>query len=345
MSLTRILLLLLCTALTGCGQTGYFAQAAKGQWDIISARQEIEQLLDDPQLDSKLRQQLELIQEIREFASNQLDLPDNRSYRYYSKTGRPYAVWNVVATPRYQISPKTWCFPFAGCVAYKGYFTEKDAAELNIKLIDQGYDTFLYGVSAYSTLGWFSDPILDTFVNYSENSLAELIFHELAHQVVYVKDDSSFNEAFATAVGERGLQEWIKHKHPDQDIAALVENNKRNAHITNLILKYRDRLAEVYEREAESKLAQSKAEIFSEMKNAYANIKQSGQGTRYYDWWFSLDLNNAHLSSVSTYYRLVPGFEKMLDQAGSFDNFYSAVAKKATLPKAEREAWLLEITE
>ena len=345
MSLTRILLLLLCTGLTGCGQAGYFAQAAKGQWDIISGREEIQQLLDDHQLDSDLRLQLGRVRDIREFASRQLHLPDNMSYRYYSETGRPYVVWNVVATPRYQLSPKTWCFPFTGCVAYKGYFAEIEASALNNKLIDEGYDTFLYGVSAYSTLGWFSDPVLDTFVNYTEESLAELIFHELAHQVVYVKDDSGFNEAFATAVGERGLHAWMKYQHPDQDIDALIEKNQRNAKITDLILEYRDQLATAYERETKSNLERVKNDIFSEMKRGYADIQQSGQGTPYYDWWFSLDLNNAHLSSVSTYHRLVPGFKKILDEAGSFESFYSLVEEQANRPQEEREAWLLGIAE
>ncbi len=345
MSLTRILLLLLCAGLTGCGQAGYFAQAAKGQWDVISARNKVEQLLDNPQLDSNLRQRLELVREIREFASRELHLPDNMSYRYYSETGRRYVVWNVVATPRYQLSPKTWCFPFTGCVAYKGYFAETDAADLNNKLIDQGYDTFLYGVSAYSTLGWFSDPVLDTFVNYKEEFLAKLIFHELAHQVVYVKDDSGFNEAFATAVGERGLTAWIKHRHPDQDINKLTQKNQRNAAITDLILQYRDRLTKAYEQQPQSNLEQAKNEIFSEMKLTYADIQKNGQGTPYYDWWFSLDLNNAHLSSISTYHRLVPGFKKILDQAGSYETFYSLVKKRAKLPRAEREAWLLDISE
>jgi predicted aminopeptidase len=343
MSLTRFLLLLLCTGLAGCGQAGYFAQAAKGQWDIISERENIQQLLDDHQLNSDLRQQLELVRDIREFASRELHLPDNMSYRYYSETGRPYVVWNVVATARYQLTPKTWCFPFTGCIAYKGYFAEADATELNKTLMNQDYDTFLYGVSAYSTLGWFSDPVLDTFVNYSEKSLAELIFHELAHQVVYVKNDSGFNEAFATTVGERGLQAWMKHRYPNQDISTLIENNQRNAKITDLILGFRDQLAIAYEQGPESDLAQIKSEIFSEMRQAYAEIQQHGQGTPYYDWWFNLELNNAHLSSVSTYHRLVPGFEKVLDQAGSFDRFYSLVEDQANLPRAEREAWLLGI--
>ena len=345
MSLTRILLLLLCTGLTGCGQVGYFSQATKGQWDIIANRENIEQLLDHHQLDPQLRQQLALVRDIRAFASTELHLPDNMSYRYFSETNRQYVVWNVVATPRYDLTPKTWCFPIAGCVAYKGYFREADATAFNQILIDQDYDTFLYGVSAYSTLGWFSDPVLDTFVNYTEKSLAELIFHELAHQVVYVKDDSGFNEAFATAVGQRGQRAWMMHRYPNQGTGTLIENNRRNTKITDLVLSFRDQLAMIYEqrKEHESELAQMKSDIFSEMKQAYSNIQEQGQGTPYYDWWFSLDLNNAHLSSVSTYHRLVPGFESVLDQAGSFERFYALIEEQANLPRAERDAWLLGI--
>lgn len=340
MSLTRILMLLIYGSLTGCGQIGYFAQAAKGQFQIIANKQDIQTVIDNPDTEESLQQRLQLAQDIRQFAVDHLALPDNRSYRTYSATGRDYAVWNVVAAPKFSMALYTWCFPLTGCLAYKGYFSKNDAIKLNEEMIAQGFDTYLYGVSAYSTLGWFSDPILDTFLDYREESLADLIFHELAHQVVYIKDDSSFNEAFATAVGQTGMAAWMKHRYPDQNRQSSLSKHNRHGKITDMVLQFRQKLALAYTENTESELAEIKKSLFEEMKQVYAEIQNKGEGTRFYDWWFSLDLNNAHLSSIATYNRLVPAFEKVLEKSASYEEFYETVEVHAKLGKPERDAWL-----
>ncbi len=338
MSLSRFSLVLLCITLASCSNGGYFWQATKGQLSILNNRQSIERLLADPALESQLRNKLSLVNEIRDFATNELALPGNRSYRTYSETGKPYAVWNVVAAPEFSMSLKTWCFPIAGCIAYKGYFNKPDAEKLNQQLLDQNYDTFLYGVSAYSTLGWFADPVLDTFIDYREPSLANLIFHELAHQVVYVNDDSGFNEAFATSVGNAGMRNWMKSRYPDKDLSILFEQQSRNTEITKMVLRFRQQLVNLYADSAQSKLAERKQAVFQALRNEYKKRQDLNQGTPYYDGWFSLNLNNAHLSSVATYHDRVAAFDALLKQSDDFESFYQSVAELAKRSKPERDA-------
>ena len=195
--------------LSACGNISYYYQATKGQLELLRKRTPVSQLIDDPSTPAALRQRLILADEIRGFGIGQLRLEDSKGYSQYSDVGRKYVTWNVVAAPQYAIHPKTWCFPIAGCVAYKGFFSQSQASEEADLLREQGYDVLLYGVSAYSTLGWFADPLLNTFINYPDTDLAALLFHELAHQIVYVKDDSAFNEAFATAVEIEVLNRWL----------------------------------------------------------------------------------------------------------------------------------------
>ena len=336
-----------CFSLVGCNNLSYYAQATKGQWEMVAKRQSVQTLIDDPGQPEKLVNALTKVAAIRDFASSELALPDNKTFRYYSDLGRPYAVWNVIATPAFSLSPKTWCFPIAGCVAYKGYFSKANAQALNHELVDQSYDTFLYGVSAYSTLGWFSDPILNTFVHYDELSLAGLIFHELAHQVVYVKDDSAFNEAFATALQIEGLKRWVKATQDETVFEAYMERRTKNQRITEMVLSFRDKLSRLYQGFESRKAAgetldtqtmqQAKRALFESMKNQYQSMKQEGQGTRYYDWWFELPLNNAHLIAVATYYRLVPEFSRMIAQSKDISAFFHRVEELAKLDKPTRD--------
>ena len=279
-------------------------------------------------------------QDIRSFAVDSLALPDTAAYTSYTATGRKYVVWNVLAAPAYDLSLKTWCFPVAGCVDYKGYFTRDDAANLEQQLASENYDTFLYGVSAYSTLGWFADPVLDTFIDYPDVSLASLLFHEMAHQVVYVKDDSAFNEAFATAVEQAGVEQWIATGASPLGAARYKENRDRNIRIREMILEFREELAAAYASVPQSELEQTKREMFADLSDRYATLAARGEGTRYYDWWFTQDLNNAHLSAVSTYFRLVPAFTRALEDSGSYAAFYELVAAKARLPRDERDRWI-----
>ena len=335
-----MLLLSLMLVMGGCSELGYYTQAVKGQMEILGKRDSIADLLADQSTPRETRDRLTLVKQIRDFASNELGLPDNRSYRYYSELGRAYVVWNVLAAPQNEMELKTWCFPVAGCIAYKGYFSNSGALALERKLADQGYDTFLYGVSAYSTLGWFSDPVLDTFIDYPEFALAGTIFHELAHQVVYVKDDSGFNEAFATAVQQAGVEKWILDRHSLSELDNHLASQNHNDSITELVLEYRNQLEQLYANGPESSLGQRKQEIIEQMKMAYSGIRERGSGTPYYDWWFSLELNNAHFSSIATYHRLVPAFKIALEQAGSLAAFYEIVKEKAKLPSQQRNRWI-----
>ncbi|MCY3768541.1 MAG: aminopeptidase [Gammaproteobacteria bacterium] len=340
MSRSRYLLPCLFAMLSACSQIGYYTQAVQGHWEIIAKREKISALVGSDDTPEDLKRKLTRVQDIREFASRVLALPDNRSFTYFTDTGRPYVLWNVVAAPAYHLSPKTWCFPVAGCVAYKGFFSEKDADEFNAGLVEQGLDTFQYGVSAYSTLGWFSDSVLNTHLHYPETSLAGLIFHELAHQVAYAKGDSDFNEAFATAVEVAGLEHWFSRHGTAEQYEAFLEDRKRNERITAMVLGFRARLAQRYENEPESALPHSKRALFSEMKSVYEEMKNRGEGTPYYDWWFTLDLNNAHLALLSTYHRHVPALQTALDRSGSFQEFYALIREKSRLPKSERDQWL-----
>lgn len=334
-----ILLLLICT-LPGCSQLTYYAQAAKGQLQILRNRQGIDKLLEDANLSARLIEQLELVRNIRNFASAELDLPDNSSFRTYSDIERKHVVWNVIATPEFDIEPKTWCFPIAGCVSYKGYFAEADAAALNRDLMKQGYDTFMYGVSAYSTLGWFADPVLSTFVNYNEISLAGLIFHELAHQVVYVKDDSGFNEAFTTAVEYAGIEKWLFKNKDTNAVASYRLRQHKNDAITEMVLEYRNTLSMLYKKDTESNVSEKKHKLIDEMRNRYTLLKEQGNGTAFYDWWFDHQINNAHFTSIAIYHRLVPGFLEELNEHDTFEQFFKVVTSRAKQSKSERNKWL-----
>ncbi len=348
--LMPILFALVGLTMSGCSELGYYAQAAKGQIKILAQREDIDELIAHPQTAAELRRRLQRVAEIRKFAITQLGLPDNNAYTSYHATQREYVVWNVLAAPKYSVSLKNWCFPIAGCVAYKGYFSQSGAAKLQQRLQQQGYDTFLYGVSAYSTLGWFSDPVLDTFIDYPQDALAGLLFHELAHQVVYVKDDSAFNEAFATAVEHAGLSLWRARLIGQGDdvppslhqVRAQKERlNERE--ITAMVLEFRQQLEQMYQVTPESDLAEQKQNLFKQLKNRYKEMQLNGQGTPFYDWWHTLDLNNAHLAAVSTYHEQVPGFTQALENAASFPDFYTLIKEISKLPKNERDLWLKQL--
>ena len=298
-------------AISGCSQTGYYYQAAKGQLSLLNKRTPVQQLIQNPETPEKLRQRLQLANRMRLFALDELQLGDNPGFTSYADIGRPYVTWNVVAAPAYSLTPETWCFPIAGCVSYKGYFKKSDAEEFEKELLSEGKDTLVYGVSAYSTLGWFADPLLNTFIHYQENDLAALVFHELAHQVVYVKDDSDFNEAFATAVETILLEKWLIKQGNQNAIDERAEHRKKQNRITELVLQYREKLGSAY---SGSTAKTDKPRIFRELKQEYEKIKQKGQGTRYYDWWFSRPLDNADLLTVSTYFQLVPDFLKLYEK-------------------------------
>ncbi len=338
----------LAALVASCGSVRYYSQAVWGGADVLVKRKPIDRLLEPGRarvLAASTRERLSLSQEIRDFASRELGLPDNRSYRSYADLGRPYAVWNVVAAPRLSLEPKTWCYPFAGCAAYRGYFNERAARRHGDRLAADGYDVRVGGVAAYSTLGWFADPVLNTFLDYADADLAALIFHELAHQVVYVKDDSAFNESFATAVEVEGVRRWLRSLGRDEELAAFESGRRRRRDLNRYLLEARTELEAIYgsEDSDERKLAR-KAELFralpsryrSELVPAWRAAGDDAGGESNLGGWLSR-LNNADLVSVATYNDLVPAFRALLESSGgSFPAFYAEVERLAGLEPDER---------
>jgi predicted aminopeptidase len=335
---------MVAASLCGCANIGYYFQAMGGQMEIWNRSRPIEKLVSDEHTDAGLRERLLLVLKVREFASRELGLPDNKSYRKYADLQRPFAVWNVFATGEFSIAPVEWCFPFAGCVAYRGYFSEQGAEEFGAGLRAHRHDVFVAGIPAYSTLGWFDDPVLNTFIFWPDTEIARLTFHELAHQVAYVSGDTVFNESFATAVELEGVDRWLARAGTPAQRAAFDARQAYKSGFVELVMKYRKRLGDLYASSLPEQAKRSKkAETFAELKAEYAQLKQSWKGFAGYDRFFAGELNNAHLVPVATYSELVPAFRRLLaENGGDFRRFYAQVKELGKLSKAERTARLDE---
>ena len=332
-------------ALALCSDLGYYAQAIQGHVKILLARRPIEQLLAEPKITPALKERLQLVLEIRDFASRELDLPENGSYRSYADIQRAAVVTNVIAAPEFSLQPLTWCFPFAGCVSYRGYYDPRKAGLFAAALREQGYETDLYGVSAYSTLGWFDDPVLNTFIDWPEAALAGQIFHELAHQQLYVKDDSSFNEAFAEVVEAEGVKRWLT-RHGQAPAAVAVEEQERRQAFVALLLQTRHELEVLYASDQSIEVMRAEKQVvFSKLRQRYQLLRdETWQGYSGFDRWFERPVNNARLAAVATYHDRKPSFLALLQQAdGDLSRFYEAVAALAKRPRAERDEILAEL--
>lgn len=334
-----ILFLLLALPLVGCSNLGYYGQSINGHFDIMNRREPIQQLLLKPELQPALKTKLQLVLNVRDFASRELGLPDNGSYRSYVDLKRDYVVWNVFAAPEFSVKPKTWCFLFTGCVAYKGYFSKTDADAVAGRLKEQGLDVFVAGIDAYSTLGWFDDPVLNTFLRRGEAGLAGLIFHELSHQLLYVKDDTTFNESFATTVELEGVRRWLNKQGKKKKIRAYLTRKHRSDQFIKLILDYRERLENIYrEPRTEREKRDHKKLAFVSMRKDYQVLKQNWRGYKAFDYWMKRDLNNAHLASVGAYHEYVPAFQLILKKLGhDLEKFYLEVERLADLNKVDRD--------
>ncbi|HEY0799357.1 MAG TPA: aminopeptidase, partial [Steroidobacteraceae bacterium] len=292
-----------------------------------------------PSTPAALRAQLKSVTAIRDFASRELGLPDNGSYKKYADIGRPYVVWNVVAAPEFSVDPKQWCFPIAGCVAYRGYFVEARARRFAAGLHAKGFDVVVGGVAAYSTLGHFDDPILSTMVTWNDVELASIIFHELTHQLLYVRNDASFNEALATTVQEEGVRRWLQQQGRDKDLADHLLQQQRYREVIALMDKTRAGLRVLYASGLPPPLMRErKRETLEGMRESYAALKAQWGGRGPFDAWFAEDINNAHLASIATYFSCVPGFERELKAVGgSLPAFYRRVRALAKLEQSERD--------
>jgi len=328
--------------LSACSSVGYYWQAMDGHFDIVSREQPIKEMLQQADLDPVLRNKLQLVQSARHFASEQLQLPDNGSYTEYADLKRPYVTWNVIGTPAYSVTPRRWCYAFAGCFNYRGYFHEQDAREFAKELKQQGYDVAISGALAYSTLGWFNDPVLNTMLETNDADIIGTLFHELGHQTVYVKDDSSFNESFANAVEQAGLQRWFAHMQQPVRYQAYLKRQQQRHAILRMLQQTRESLRELYAQpiSIEQKRVQ-KQRRFTELKQAYQQWRAK-HDYAVYDRFMQQDLNNANLALIATYTDKVPAFLAMLHGAhDDFGEFYREARRVGNLPDAQRHAALL----
>jgi predicted aminopeptidase len=326
--------------LNGCTGVSYYGQLASGQLQLLRAREPISTVIADPGRDQLLRAHLTQSQKARTFASQQLQLPDNQSYRLYADIGRPFVVWNVFATPEFSLTPQNHCFPIAGCVAYRGYYSQSAArGEAALQRL-QGMDVSIGGVEAYSTLGWFNDPIISSMMAWGDERLATLIFHELAHQRFYVKDDTEFNESFATFVEQEGTRQWRAFRGLAPDTGAQVQQRDQ---FIQLVLDTRTRLERLYTLPLPAdQMRQRKADEFERLRGEYRQLRDSQwAGDKRYDAWINAPMNNARLLPFGLYDQWVPAFAALFRQVGGdWVRFYAAVETLGALPVGKRKAAL-----
>ncbi len=338
-SIGAVLLLLL----GGCSSVGYYSQLAGGQLNLLRAREPVAEVIADPAREPKLREHLAQSQQARAFASEHLHLPDNRSYRLYADIKRPYVVWNVFATPEFSLSPQQHCFPIAGCVAYRGYYNQGAARGEAALQKQQGMDVYISGVEAYSTLGWFDDPIVSSMMTWGDERLATLIFHELAHQRFYVKNDTEFNESYANFVEQEGTRQW----RAARGLApARVDEVKQKDQFIELVLNTRARLQQLYAQSLPvEQMRERKAQAFQRLRDEYHRTQASQwAGDKRYDAWINGPLNNAKLLPFGLYDQWVPAFAALFKQVnGDWPAFFSAVEKLGGLPVDERTAALRKL--
>ena len=341
----RLLLLAGVLAASGCSTVQYYGQAVVGQARLLADARDIESLLESDSVPPDLARRLERIRVMLRFAFDELHLPDNGSYRRYTVLDRRHIVWNVFATPRFSVEPLTWCYPVAGCVAYRGYFSEDGARRFGARVAADGNDVFVGGVDAYSTLGRLSDPVLSTFIDYSEGETAALLFHELAHQLIYVKDDTVFNESFATAVEEYGVQRWFDARGDAAGLAHYRRQRAYSADLAALMISGKARLREAYaDALPPSLMARRKVELLDHLYDDYVELEQRYRADANYRRFERADFNNALVASFDLYHRYLPAFRLLLERSnGDLMAFYEQVRALGDKPADERGAALAEL--
>lgn len=339
--MNRTSVLLLSALLAGCDTLAYYGQAVHGQLELVRTARPVAEVLEDPLTPAPLRQRLQLAAAIRDYAVRALGLPENDSYRRYVDLGRAFPVWNVVAAAEFSVEPVKSCFPVAGCVSYRGFFAREEAERHAAAQHAGGLDVHSYGVPAYSTLGWFADPLLSSFIGYADTELARLLFHELAHHVVYVADDTTFNESFAVTVEEAGVARWLAAQNRGRNLDGFRAAQARKGEFVALVEDTRVRLKALYARSVPPQaMREAKAAEFAAMQARYVALKAKWGGFAGYDRFMAAP-NNALVASISTYTAQVPGFRRLLAASGGdFAVFYDRVRTLAALPAAERNAAL-----
>jgi len=343
---SRLLPAVLLPLVSGCANVGYYWQSVSGQLEVWRRERPVAEVIADPSAAQALKDKLARVLEIRAYASRELGLPDNQSYRRYADLERPFVVWNVFAAPEFSVEPLRWCLAFAGCINYRGYFEKATAEQFAAELARQGLEVYVGGVPAYSTLGWFDDPVLSTFIHYPDVEIARLVFHELAHQVAYAKDDTAFNESFATAVEQEGVRRWVARTGDARQFEEFERNRRARREFAQLVQKARGRLEALYRtRLAPEAMRERKGALLAALDAEYRALKAGWGGVDRYDRWFAQQPNNAQLASVGLYTQLVPAFEALLSrERGDLGRFYAAVKELAALPADQRTARLAALS-
>lgn len=327
---------------SSCAGPAYYWQASAGHLRLMSERQDVDELLANPATHPQLRERLQLASALLDFARRQLDLPADGSYQSLVEVGGP-VTWNVVATPEFSLEPERWCFPVAGCVTYRGYFDRSDAERFAQKLAGKGFDVAVSPAAAYSTLGWFDDPLLDTMLAQPPSRLAAMLFHELAHQRLYVKGDTAFNEAYAGFMEQAGVRLWLQQAGDGEGLQQWRMAQKAAREFTGLLLEVRERLAALYRSAAGPGVIRlAKQDALAAMQSEYRTlVEQRWQGQDYFGGWMQGPLNNAHLATISTYARGHCAFAGILDGAeGNFITFHEQLEPLLQAETGERGAWL-----
>ncbi len=344
----RRLLIVVLVLLTGCSGVEYYSQTVQGHLDLMGRRQSIEDLIADPDTPDELRGQLELVLQLRDFASRELMLPENGSYLSYADLEREAMVWNVVAAPEFSMEPERWCYPVIGCASYRGYFSRADAEDFADTQRRLGLDVVVQPIPAYSTLGWFDDPVPSTVISWPAPRLGGLIFHELAHQQLYVSGDTAFNESFANSVQHAGVERWLRAERSELEYETWQQSVERRQQFVDLLLDIRRRLIVLYDSgKSEQEMRERKEELFQQLRIDYGLLRMSWDGYKGFDHWMrQAPLNNARLASIATYENLTPAFLELLAREdGDMAVFYQVCEQLAALTRDERHARLLSLLE
>lgn len=339
--LLRLLFLLPAMALGACGTIQYYSQSLAGQLEVLRRARPVEKVLHDPATPGDVREALLFVEDVLEFARTEMHLPDNDSYRHYAELGRPFIVWNVFAAPELSLDPLPWCFPVAGCLHYRGYFSESGARRFAESLEQRGLDTYVGGVSAYSTLGWFRDPVLDTMLRRSAPEIVKLLLHELTHQLLYLPGDPEFNEAFAETVAGIGVERWLSAR-PRMEAERFYADQSREEDFFKLILAGKRELEDVYRSDADADLKRArKLAMAADLRRRYQQLSRDWEMPDKYLDWFAGGINNARLAAVSTYRERVPDLLRVFRSAGEdLETFYVLAATLGKCSVTARREWL-----